>query len=223
VIRLALLVAAGAAGVWIAAAASAPKDNPVLEAIVGTNDGFNITLNDTSGNKVVRLDPGTYTVIVHDRSTLHNFHMASNFDSSVDIRTDLEFVGDATFTVTFKPGIEYAYACEPHWQVMNGSFFVNSPTTSPTTTVTPPPPTLAARVTAAGVASLRPARVRAGLVRIVVRDDSARHNFHLSGTGVNRKTSRAFVGRTTWKLRLGAGVYHFGSDPQRLRGVLRVF
>jgi plastocyanin len=222
VIRLALLIAAGAAGVWIAAAASAPKDNPVLDAIVGTNDGFNITLNDANGNKVVTLDPGTYTVVVHDRSALHNFHMASNFDSSVDIRTDVDFVGDQTFTVTFKPGIEYAYACEPHWQVMNGSFFVNSPTTTPTTTVTPPPPSLAARVTVTGVASLRPLSVRAGAVRIVVRDDSPRHNFHLAGAGVNRKTGRAFVGRTTWQLRLGAGVYHFGSDPQRLRGVLRV-
>jgi plastocyanin len=222
VIRLALLIAAGAAGVWIAAAASTPKDNPVLDAIVGTNDGFNITLNDANGNKVVTLDPGTYTVVVHDRSALHNFHMASNFDSSVNIRTDVEFVGDQAFTVTFKPGIEYAYACEPHWQVMNGSFFVNSPTTTPTTTVAPPPPSLVARVTVTGVASLRPVRVRAGLVRIVVRDDSPRHNFHLAGAGVNRKTGRAFVGRTTWQLRLGTGVYHFGSDPQRLRGVLRV-
>jgi plastocyanin len=223
VIRLTLLVVAGAAGFWIAAAASAPKGNPVLEAIVGTNDGFNITLNDANGNKVVTLDPGTYTVIVHDRSALHNFHMASNFDSSVDIRTDVDFVGDQAFTVTFKPGIEYAYACEPHWQVMNGSFFVNSPTTTPTTTVTPPPPSLAARVTAGGLTSLRPARVQAGSVRITVRDDAVRHNFHLVGAGVNRKTGRAFVGRTTWRLRLAPGVYHFGSDPQRLREVLRVF
>src|ERR1044071_6293699 len=105
---------------------------------------------------------------------------------------------------------------------MNGSFFVNSPTT-PTTTVTPPPSSLAARVTAGGLTSLRPARVQAGSVRITVRDDAARHNFHLVGAGVNRKTGRAFVGRTTWRLRLAPGVYHFGSDPQRLRGVLRVF
>jgi plastocyanin len=220
VIRLALLIATCAAGLWVAAAASALKDNAILEAIVGTNDGFEITLNHADGNKVVTLDPGTYTVIVHDRSTLHNFHMASNFDSSVDIRTDVDFVGDATFTVTFKPGIEYAYACEPHWQVMNGSFFVNSPTT---TVTPPPPPSLAARVTSTGVASLRPARVRSGVVRITVRDDAVRHNFHLVGAGVNRKTGRAFVGRTTWRLRLAQGVYHFGSDPQRLRGVLRVF
>jgi plastocyanin len=220
VLRFALLIALGAAGIWIATASSAQKDTPVLNAIVGVDDGFNITLNDASGNKVVTLDPGTYTVVVHDRSALHNFHMASNFDSSVNIRTDVDFVGDQTFTVTFKPGIEYAYACEPHWQVMNGSFVVNSPPT--TTTTTPPPPTLSARVTAGGVATLRPATVAAGSVRIAVRDDSGRYNFHLAGGGVNRKTGRAFVGKTTWKLQLAAGTYRFGTDPQRLRGILRV-
>jgi plastocyanin len=221
VVKVALLVVLCAAGVWIAAASSARRDNPVLDAIVGTNDGFNITLNDAAGNRVVRLDPGTYTIVVHDRSALHNFHMASNFDGSVDIRTDVDFVGDKTFTVTFKPGIEYAYACEPHWQSMNGSFIVNSP--AATTTVAPPPaPLLTARVTAAGVASLRPATVAAGAVRIAVRDDSARGNFHLVGAGLNRKTGRTFVGRTTWRVQLAPGVYRFGSDPTRLRGTLRV-
>jgi hypothetical protein len=46
--------------------------------------------------------------------------LASNLDSTVDFRTDLDFVGDKTFTVTFRPDTRYAYACEPHWQVMNG-------------------------------------------------------------------------------------------------------
>lgn len=212
-VKLALLVAAGAAGIWIATAASAPKDNPVLEAIVGTNDGFNITLNDANGNKVVTLDPGTYTVIVHDRSALHNFHMASNFDSSVDIRTDVEFVGDKTFTVTFKPGIEYAYACEPHWQVMNGKFRTSSaPTTTTTTTTAPPPvPVLQATVSVAGAVSLRPRSVRAGTVRVVVSDRSRAFGFRLTGPGVNKRTTAAYVGTTTWSLRLGKGSYRFGA------------
>ena len=220
-VKVALLIGLCAAGVWIATASSARKDNPVLDAIVGTNDGFDISLNDASGKKLVTLDPGTYTIVVHDRSALHNFHMASNFDSSVDIRTDVDFVGDKTFTVTFKPSTEYAYACEPHWQVMNGSFMTKS---LATTTTTPPPPsapTLTARVTASGTTTLRPATVRAGTVRITVRDDARTHNFHLVGPGVNRRTGRAFLGRTTWTVRLAAGAYHFGSDPHRLRGVLR--
>ena len=47
---------------------------------------------------------------------------SSNFDPTVNFKTELPFVGDQSFTVTFKPNTIYAYACEPHWQVMNGSF-----------------------------------------------------------------------------------------------------
>jgi plastocyanin len=52
---------------------------------------------------------------VRDRSTQHNFHLASNQDGSVDFRTELEFVGEQDFTVTFKDRTRYAYACEPHY------------------------------------------------------------------------------------------------------------
>jgi plastocyanin len=219
-----IVLALAAAGVWIAPASTRANADGHLEAIVGTNDGFDITLNDASGNKVTTLAPGTYTIVVHDRSALHNFHLASNTDPSVDFRTGLDFVGDQTFTVTFKPGLRYAYACEPHFQVMNGQFRVDElPTT--TTTASPPPPKavlLTARVNAAGKASLAPASVKRGALRIVVRDDSRRHNFHLVGANVNRKTTARFVGKTTWAVKVTAGVYHFGSDPHRLSGTLRV-
>jgi hypothetical protein len=55
---------------------------------------------------------------------------------------------------------------------------------------------------------------------MVVRDRSARFGFHLTGSGVSRRTTLAFVGTTTWSLRLGAGRYHFGADPRALRGIL---
>ena len=190
-----IVLALAVAGIWIAPASTRGSADGNLEAIVGTNDGFDITLNDSNGNKVVRLAPGTYTIVVHDRSALHNFHLASNTDPTVDFRTGLEFVGDQTFTVTFKPGLRYAYACEPHFQIMNGEFRIDE---LPTTTTTAPPPqavTLAARVNAAGKASLAPATVKRGTARIVVRDDSHRYNFHLVGAGVNRKTTAASSAR----------------------------
>ena len=112
-----IVLAIAVAGIWIAPGSTRAAADGQLEAIVGTNDGFDITLNDANGNKVARLAPGTYTIVVHDRSALHNFHMASNTDPTVDFRTGIEFVGDETFTVTFKPGLRYAYACEPHFQV----------------------------------------------------------------------------------------------------------
>ena len=120
-----------AVGLFIAQAAA---ENELLIATVGTNDAFDIALRHQDGSKVTTLPPGTYTVRVRDLSRLHNFHLASNEDATVDFRTELEFVGEQDFTVTFRNGMRYAYACEPHWQTMNGSFFVSTPTP-------PPPPT----------------------------------------------------------------------------------
>jgi hypothetical protein len=195
----------------------------VLIATVGTNDGFDIGLADQNGAPVVRIPPGTYTIVVRDRSTLHNFHLASNEDPSVDFRTELDFVGEMSFTVTLKDRVRYAYACEPHFQTMNGAFFVGVDTPPP-----PPPPTAApvpvlrAGVTAAGKPFLSRRSVRAGRYRVLVQDRSRRANFHLSGRGVNRRSGIRFIGAATWTVRLARGTYRFGSDPEPLEGRLRV-
>jgi plastocyanin len=199
-----------------AGGAARSGDNPVLDAIVGTNDAFDITLNDASGRRVSVLDPGTYTIVVHDRSAIHNFHLASNDDPTVDFRTDVEFVGDKTFTATFKPGLRYAYACEPHWQVMNGTFLVAREAGSP-----PPPPPKVGRLSAAvapnGAVSLSRSHVTPGRYRITVRDRSTRYDFHLVGRSVNRRTGRAFTGVATWKVKLARGSYAYGSDRSKRR------
>jgi plastocyanin len=201
---------------------SALGDNPTLTAIVGTNDAFDITLNDASGTKVSRIQPGTYTVVVEDRSAIHNFHLASNTDATVDFRTDLEFIGTQAFTVTFRNNTTYAYACEPHWQTMNGSFLV---TDTPVAPPPPPPPRVAklsASVSAAGNVSLSPSSVPSGRARIVVTDRSQKANFHLVGKGVDKRTGMRFRGSVSWSLRLGAGTYRYGSDGNRLTRKLRV-
>jgi Copper binding proteins, plastocyanin/azurin family len=219
-VRLALAVTAIA---LVAAPLADPADNPVLIATVGTNDGLDIGLADQNGAPVVRIPPGTYTIVVRDRSTLHNFHLASNEDPSVDFRTELDFVGEMSFTVTLKDRVRYAYACEPHFQTMNGAFFVGVDTPPP-----PPPPTAApvpvlrAGVTAAGKPFLSRRSVRAGRYRVLVQDRSRRANFHLSGRGVNRRSGIRFIGAATWTVRLARGTYRFGSDPEPLEGRLRV-
>jgi len=119
------------------AAGAEPAANTLLIATVGTNDGFNIGLTDANGTKVSWIAPGTYDVLVRDQSRLHNFHLASNEDPTVDFRTDVDFVGEMTFTVTFRDETGYAYACEPHWQTMNGDFYVSS---RPAPQPPPPPP-----------------------------------------------------------------------------------
>jgi plastocyanin len=217
-LRWAILIIAVAVGA-LAGSARAREAPVVLTAIVGTNDGFNITLNGPDGKKVQRLKPGTYTVVVDDRSAIHNFHLASNDDPTVNFRTDVDFVGQESFTVTFRNDTEYAYACEPHWQVMNGSFFVSDAQPPP-----PPPPvrTIDASVSPAGAVRLQATTVRSGRYRIVVVDRSRAANFHLRGPGANARTGVAYRGRTTLRVRLARGTYRYGSDAAGLTKRLRV-
>ena len=127
-----------------------------------------------------------------------------------------------TFTATLKDDTLYAYACEPHWQTMNGTFLVTSRPVAPP----PPPPvaprTLRAGVTASGKAFVAARVVRAGRYRLVVEDRSTRANFHFVGRGVNRRTGVRFRGTATWTARLTRGTYRFGSDPEPLQGRIRV-
>jgi plastocyanin len=220
VLRIALpvalvLVLSGATG-----ATAGRSANPILYATVGTNDGFDIDLADTNAVHVSRLTPGTYDVVVRDRSRLHNFHLASNDDPTVDFRTELDFVGETTFTVTFRDETRYAYACEPHWQTMNGEFFVSS-RPPPPPPAPPPPPVLRAGVTRGGRPFVAKRRVEAGNYRLVVQDSSRRANFHIRGSGVNRRTTRRFTGTKRWTVELARGNYRFGTDP-RLTGTLTV-
>jgi plastocyanin len=61
--------------------------------------------------------------------------------------------------------------------------------------------------------SITPKTAKAGKVKIVVADKSGIHNFHLTGPGVNKKTSVAGTGTTTWTLTLRRGTYKFVCDP----------
>ena len=66
--------------------------------------------------------------------------------------------------------------------------------------------------------------VKAGTYKIVIRDRSSIHNFHLTGPGVNKKTSVRAVGTTTWTVKLKKGNYKFVCDPHVsiMHGVLKV-
>jgi plastocyanin len=47
----------------------------------------------------------------------------------------------------------------------------------------------------------------------VIDDKSNIHNFRLKGPGVNKATSVAAVGKTTWRLTLRRGTYTYVCDP----------
>jgi plastocyanin len=209
---LVAIAAAGAALVYSGTATAATSGT--LRASVGPE--FEISLTDASGNRVTQLDPGTYTIVVDDKSDFHNFHLSG---PGVNERTGVESVGTTTWTVTFVEG-RYTYVCDPHSTMMRGAFVVGNP---------PPPPPKARRLQAlvgpgftVSVRTLTGARVTStarGRVDLVVRDRSRAHNFHLIGPGVNRRTTLAFVGTQTWKLTLQPGLYRFLCDPHARRGM----
>ena len=66
-------------------------------------------------------------------------------------------------------------------------------------------------------------RLAAGPYAVTVRDVSAKDNFHLSGPGLERKTSVAGRGRVLWRLSLKPGLYRYRSDAHlQLRGSFAV-
>src|SRR4051794_20116645 len=57
------------------------------------------------------------------------------------------------------------------------------------------------------------ATLKAGTYVIKVSDKAVDHNFHLSGPGVNKKTSVTAKTSTTWKVTLKKGKYTYDCDP----------
>jgi plastocyanin len=200
------VVLAMAACALLGGAGAARADNPVLTGDVGAEDGFTITLNDANGSKVTHLDPGTYTLVVHDHSAFHNFHLSG--PGNVDVTTGVDTVGDRTFTVTFVDG-QYFFQCDPHSSQMKGNFTVGA--------FTPPPkPAPAARLTAsfgpaAGFRLAGAGGLSAGKAVVTVTDRSAKDGFRLSGPGVSKATGAKFKGTVKWTVTLKAGTYTYGS------------
>jgi len=55
--------------------------------------------------------------------------------------------------------------------------------------------------------------LKAGKYKIVIKDLSNIHNFHLTGPGLNKKTGVGSMGTTTWMVTLKKGTYKFVCDP----------
>src|SRR4051794_33297278 len=190
VVALVLTGAAGAAG----------PDNPTLTGTVGSNDSFQLVLTEPDGSPISHIDAGTYTLVVHDKSELHNFHLFG--PGGVDVATAVEVAGDKTFTVTLVDGT-YTFQCDPHsFSGMRGQFAVGS-------AALPKP---AAKVTASitgSKATIGPLAV--GKAVITVTDRSKTDGFFLQGPGVKKTTGIRFTGKATWTVTLQAGTYSYGS------------
>jgi plastocyanin len=198
-----LLIAAAA--VSLVAAAPTAADNPQLVGSVGP--GYVISLT-SGGVAVTHLDPGTYTLVVHDQADVHNFHLFG--PGGVNASTDIDFVGDQTFTVTLGDGV-FDFICDAH-PTMHGRFAVG---TAQLPKDTPPTPAAAHKLSlrvGAGGRVTAPAHLAAGKYAVTATDASGTENVHLKGAGVDRKTAAAFKGTAHWTVTLKPGSYRAFSD-----------
>jgi len=120
------VLAATLVAVALASTAQArPASNPTLIGKVGLHDAYTITLTFTNGRKVKTLPAGTYTLIVHDYSTIHNFALGSQTQNRRLLTTGIPWVGTKKYRLRLAPG-SYAFACSAHFQTMNGTFVVTA-------------------------------------------------------------------------------------------------
>lgn len=217
-IRLVLLLPLVLAAVLLPGSArSAATATNDLVATVGP--GFSIRLVDSNANAVTRLDPGAYTITIHNLSQgtdyVHNFHLKG---PGVDMASDFA-AGTTTWNVTLVDGT-YTFKCDAHPTQMHGSFQVGA--------APPPTPKLTGKVGPKKTISLTKASapvktLKAGAYKLAVSDRSKTDNFHLSGPGVNKKTGVKFKGSASWTVRLRAGTYTFRSDAtKKLRRTFKV-
>ena len=197
-------------GTLVVGAAGTAGPGTTLRAMTGSD--FAIALVGEDNAPVTRLERGTYTIAVDDRSPDHNFHLVG---PGIDRETTLAGVGQQTWTVRVTGGT-YSFLCNPHTLTMTGGF------TAPRA----PAGRLTATLAAAGRTVLRDAAGRPvkaltpGPYAVTVSDRSKKAGFVLRGPGLSRATSAAFVGTRKWTVDLTPGTYRYGV-PGRLR-TLRV-
>jgi len=217
-----LFLASAALTVVLAVAGGASAQGPTLFGTVGP--GFSIRFSDAAGNPVRNLDPGTYTIQIEDKADIHNFHLTG---PGVDMATDTDQMGTFVWTVTLVAGT-YHYQCDPHSSTMRGDFTVGAAPPPPATPPATKPVALRATVgpgrsIVVSKAGVRLRSIAAGRAAITVKDRSAKDNFHLTGPGVNRATSKPGKQTVVWRLTLKRGLYRYRSDATpTLRGVFRV-
>jgi hypothetical protein len=113
---LATTVAAIAA-IFSALPAGASAAVPKLVATVGP--GYTITLRTNAGAPARGLKAGLYTITVRDRSEEHNFHLTG---PGVNKSTSVDWVGTKAWRIRVARGKTYRFVCDPHAEMMRGSF-----------------------------------------------------------------------------------------------------
>jgi plastocyanin len=107
----------------VAAVGTAGTNTTKSTGLVGeVGPGFSIEVK-RNGKDLKTIKAGTYKIKVEDKASIHNFHLIGK---GLNKSTSVAFMGDKTWTVTFKPG-KVTYQCDPHHlSGMKGTFRVTS-------------------------------------------------------------------------------------------------
>jgi plastocyanin len=105
-INLALIAAV--AILALAAPTFAATNANTLTGTVGP--GFTISMSKTS------VKAGTYVITIHDRSSIHDFHLTG---PGVNKVTSVPAIGTTKWNVKLKKGT-YKFVCDPHRAIMHG-------------------------------------------------------------------------------------------------------
>src|SRR5690242_2730661 len=84
--------------------AAARPANRVLIAKSGYHDAYTISLTFVNGRKVKSIPAGTYTLIVHDYSKIHNFALGSQTQNKRLFTTGIPWVGTRKYVLKLAPG-----------------------------------------------------------------------------------------------------------------------
>lgn len=123
-IRLSAISAACATAALAVSTLAGPAgaaSHPRLVGVVGKNNAYRITLS-SNGKIAKTLKAGTYTVVIHDDSQMHNYELDGPHGRSWTF-TQVAYVGTKTVTLKLLPGKYKAY-CAPHESVMFQHFTV---------------------------------------------------------------------------------------------------
>ena len=110
-----------ASSLTLATTASQAEVSSTMHASVGPDFQISFTFDD---NSAVRSAPaGTYTVVVNDLGTNHNFHLQG---PGVDQATSIDATEQVSWTVNLADASKYAFQCDRHPGQLNGSFTVGN-------------------------------------------------------------------------------------------------
>lgn len=110
---VALVAASGAS------AGSSTTVRPGTKLVLTVGPGFTINLKTATGKSFTSLKKGRYTIVVKDKSSIHDAHLMA--PGRISKKTGVSFTGTVTWKVTFTKAGTLKFQCDPHAFSMHGS------------------------------------------------------------------------------------------------------